>query len=558
MMKKMMKKILPLFLIVTMLLSGCSKEPEVLDYESAIEWLEQSKPDADGKYVVTEQLVFALQNTQYKEPKNIIYMIGDGMGANIIQATQEKYASELYGNKLAINYLTNVGTQSTYSASNQITDSGAGGTALATGKKTSNYTIGMNPEHTENYKSVLELAAEKGKSTGIVVTKSVTDATPATFTAHVEDRLMQNEIAKQQLLKIADGTLDLVLGGGSEYYEYFDNDAAFEQAEENGMSYSERWEDTLDDSLPLVGLYANDALMTSSAAIPTLAEMTELALSLLSEDENGFFLMIEGSQIDTMGHDNDLEKEIYEMSQFDYAIAVAMKYVALHPDTVLIITADHETGGLYFPKEGYGNGENYKYLYDEHSCINVPVYALGYGIEELDVIKENTDIAGFVASILGEEDFAEKKSVVTNLYDGQSQGALEFSFDASNTSVELFGDDLAGAISSLQNVRAIHMTVSNKGAEKVTLPALKIQMADGAIYEAIPQYAYIDAGETLELTYVLPMELWETDAFANVTDIYLTYDVVAGQAWKTVFGYGAEEAELEISEIAVTERELVD
>ena len=194
----MRKKIIPLFLTVALLLCGCSKGPEVLDYEGAIEWLEQSKPDADGKYMVTEQLIFALENTEFKEAKNIIYMIGDGMGANIIQATQEKYAGELYGNQLAINYLNYMGTQSTYSASNQITDSGAGGTALATGKKTSNYTIGMNPEHTENYKSVLELAAEKGKSTGIVVTKSVTDATPATFTAHVEDRLLQNEIAKQQ------------------------------------------------------------------------------------------------------------------------------------------------------------------------------------------------------------------------------------------------------------------------------------------------------------------------------------------------------------------------
>lgn len=550
----MRKKIIPLFLTVALLLCGCSKGPEVLDYEGAIEWLEQSKPDADGKYAVTEQLIFALENTEFKEAKNIIYMIGDGMGANIIQATQEKYAGELYGNQLAINYLNYMGTQSTYSASNQITDSGAGGTALATGKKTSNYTIGMNPEHTENYKSVLELAAEKGKSTGIVVTKSVTDATPATFTAHVEDRLLQNEIAKQQLEKIADGTLDIVLGGGSEYYEYFDNDAAFDAAEDAGMSYSERWEETLDDTLPLVGLYASDALLTSSAATPTLAEMTELALGLLSEDENGFFLMVEGSQIDTMAHDNDLEKQIREMKQFDEAIAVAMKYVALHPDTILIITADHETGGLYFPEEGYGNGENYKYLYDDHSCINVPVYALGYGIEELEGIKENTDIAGFVASILGEDDF-ETDSAVTNLYDGQAQGALKLSFDEATQGVELLNDELSAKLDAVQNARALHMTVSNTGEEVVTLPALKLHTAEGLTYDAIPQYAYIQPGETLELTYVLPVELWQDGALANVTGIEMSYEVVAPQSWKNDFGYNLEAAQLEIMEIAVTERE---
>ena len=546
--------LLSLCLILTLLFSGCSKEPEVLDYESAIEWLAQSKPDENGYYAVSEQLLYALQNTQYTEAKNIIYMIGDGMGANIIQATQEKYANELYGNKLAINYLEKVGTHSTYSASDKTTDSAAGGTALFTGKKTSNYTVGMNSDHTVNYKNLLELAAEKGKSTGIVVTKSVTDATPAAFTAHVEDRKMQNEIAKQQLQKIANGTLDLVLGGGSEYYEYFDNDVAFDEAEKKGMSYSKKWADTVEDTLPLVGLYASDALLTSSAATPTLAEMTELALGLLSEEENGFCLLVEGSQIDTSAHDNDLEKELFEMHQFDSAIAVAMKYVALHPDTVLIVTADHETGGLYFPEEGYGNGDSYIYLYDDHSFINVPVYALGYGIDELGGIMENTDIAGFVASLLGEEDFGQE-SIVTQLYDDQENGMMKFSFDENNMHAELFTEELLAKIGAMQNVRAIHFTVRNMG-EKVTLPALKIQATDGTTYDAIPQYAYINGEETLDLTYVLPVELWQNHAFSNVNSIQLTYDVVDAHSWKTTFGYEKEVAELEIGQIWITERVL--
>lgn len=547
------KRLLPILLIISILLSACGTTPTELTYESALKWVEESTVDENGNYAVSEELIFALSNTEFIAPKNIIYMIGDGMGANIIQATQEKYADELYENKLAINYLTNVGTQSTYSASDQITDSAAGGTALATGHKTSNYTIAMDTSHTKEYKTVLELAAEKGKSTGIVVTKSVTDATPATFTAHVEDRLMQNAIAKQQLSKIADGTLDLVLGGGSEYYEFFDNEKEFDAAKENGMSYSEKWEDTLDDKLPLVGLYAKDALKTTAAYLPTLAEMTDLALDLLSEDENGFFLLVEGSQIDSMGHDNELEKEIYEMYQFDSAIAVAMRYVALHPDTLLIVTADHETGGLYFPEEGYGDGSNHVYLTDYHTSINVPVYALGHGIEKLDTIKENTDAAGFVASLLGEENF-EQESTVTKVYDGSSDGAIKVSFDESNSKAELFTQELATKIGATQNARALHLVVRNAGEEVVTLPALKIQLAGGASYDAVPQYAYINGGETLNLTYVLPVELWQNNALSSVSSIQLSYDVVAENQWKNTFGYETEGVELEIEEIHITDR----
>ena len=552
-MKKIKRLLLPILLVVSFMLSGCADIPKELTYETAIQRLEESAPNEDGIYAVSEELLFAIQNTEFTEPKNIIYMIGDGMGANIIQATQEKYAADLYENKLSINYLTNLGTHSSYSASDKITDSAAGGTALATGNKTSNYTVGMDISHTINFKSVLDLAAEKGKSTGIIATKSVTDATPAAFTAHVEDRKMQNAIAKQQLIKIADGTLDLVLGGGYEYYEFFDNEAEFEAAEEMGMSYSKMWTDTLEDSLPLVGLYAREALSTTAAYIPTLAEMTDFALSLLSEDENGFFLMVEGSQIDSMAHDNDLKKETHEMYQFDSAIAVAMRFVALHPDTVLIVTADHETGGLYFPKEGYGKGDNYTYLSDDHTSINVPVYGLGYGIEKLNGIKENTDVAGFVAELLGEKDFA-KKSAVTKIYDGKANGAIKFAFDENERGKDLLTQDYLERITVAQNARAIHMTVKNAGEEKVTLPALKIQMKDGTSYDAVSQCAYINGGESLDLTYILPVELWEKEALSGVTNIQITYDVVADNSWKNKFGYGKETVDLEITEILITER----
>lgn len=541
-MKQRKTMLLSILLIITMLFSGCTFQPEVKDEERK-------------SYVLTEDLLITLQNTEFTEPKNVIYMIGDGMGENIIQATQKKYENELYQNQLSMNYLTKLGTHSSYSSSDKITDSAAGGTALASGKKTSNYTVGMNADHTENYKSVLELAAEKGKSTGIIATKAVTDATPAAFTAHVEDRKMQNAIAKQQLEKIVDGSLDLVLGGGSEYYEYFDNETVFEEAEAKGMHYSKIWEETSKGQLPLVGLFASDALNTTAPNIPSLAQMTELALTLLSEDENGFFLMVEGSQIDTRAHDNTLDKQMHEVYQFDCAITVAMEFMAKHPDTVLIVTADHETGGLYFPQEGYSEDGPYVYLSDDHTSINVPVYALGYGTNQLGEIMENTDIAGFVAGLLGETDFAQK-SVVTKIYDGEESGNLYPSMDKNHPAMEMLTPTLSAKMEGIQNARAIHVVMHNGGEDKQTSPALKIYTKDGSFYDVVSQYAYINPGETLILTYILPVELWQNNALSNVNSILMTADSVSDNAWKSTFGYVEETIALELLEISITDRGL--
>lgn len=541
-------------LISTFLISGCTKDEAAQKYEQAITALNETTLNEDGIYTVTEDLVIALQNAEYTEPKSIIYMIGDGMGANIIQATQEAYADELYGNKLAINYLTNVGTQSTYSADTKITDSAAGGTALATGRKTSNYTVAMNKDHMEEYKTVLELAAEKDKSTGIVVTKSVTDATPATFTSHVVERNLQTEIARQQLEKMVDGSLDIVLGGGYSYYEDFKNADIFREAKSSGVSYSRKWMETLEQKLPLVGLYAPKALNTTNVYTPTLAEMTDLALQRLSEDEDGFFLMVEGSQIDTKAHSNKLKEQMYEMYQFDSAIAVAMKYVALHPDTVIIVTADHETGGLYFPQEGYTENGKYRYLSEEHTSINVPVYAVGHGTDALGGIMENTDIADFVAGLLGEDGFAQKSEVV-KIFDADKSESIKMSFDKDTSGVELLTDALIAQMKEIQNARAIHLRVHNFGEELVTLPALRITCASNS-YEVVPQGNYIDAGDTLELSYILPVELWQDNAMTELKSIQVSYDIVADNAWKADFSYNSENAELEILKILITERML--
>ncbi len=407
-----MKRYLSLFLCLFLCLSLCSCT--VNPYEEAVKALEQTTLAADGTYAVTEDLLIALENAEYLQPKNVIFMIGDGMGYNVVKAAETVYADRLYGGTLSMRHLPHHGASITYSADNAITDSAAGATALSTGFKTSNSTIAMNTEDSATYLTTLELAAQKGKSTGIIATKSVTDATPAGFTAHVGTRTQQEEIAGQQLDAMTDGDLDVVLGGGRSYY------AAHKPAD-SAVAYVEDWTSTQSATLPLLGLYADEAMDTTDETLPTLAEMTDLAINRLSADENGFFLMVEGSQIDTFAHSNVLEDSMRELYAFDCAVAVAMRYVALHPDTVLIVTADHETGGLNLPDALTKDTlSSCYYSTTSHTGKTVPVYAVGYGTEALATVQENTDLAIFTASLLGEDAFGQQ-STAQVLFDGSKR-----------------------------------------------------------------------------------------------------------------------------------------
>lgn len=415
-----MKRLLSIVLLCCMIVTSCScavinKNDRLELYNSAVAQLKTQEVYHD-KTNVNDALLQAIYNEEFTEPKNVIYMIGDGMGFNSVAATEQIYKEQLYQNKLALNTLPVQSSQSTYSTV-EVTDSAAGGTALATGTKTSNGTIAMNPDWTVSYKTLLELAAEKGMSTGLVATKSITDATPAAFSAHVQHRIFQEEIAQHQLQKFADGSLDLALGGGTAYYEAEENQEYLQSAKDAGLSYTTSWEDAKNANLPLAGLFASSELDTTQT--PSIAEMTDFALNKLSADENGFFLMIEGSQIDIGSHSNDLDYMSYELYQFDIAVSIAMRYVALNPDTVLVITADHETGGLKLPENlSPDNVHKSYYTTSGHTGVNVPVFALGGGSEQLAGINDNTDIAKFAARCMGEVEFGsvnESKELIGEL-----------------------------------------------------------------------------------------------------------------------------------------------
>lgn len=296
--------------------------------------------------------------------KNVIFMIGDGMGS------EQLWAGWL-ANKGRLNIVTLpvTGFSCTTSASHTVTDSAAGGTALACGHKAINGHVGLTPSG-HSVVSLLNLAEEQGKSTGLVVTKDITDATPAAFYAHVADRRMAAEIAAQ----LPASGAEFVRGGGHAHF----TDEQLAAMREGGMD---------------VELTAEKHMAPASRRGDVLPQDVARALEVLSANEKGFFLMVEGSQIDTACHANDLREMVYEMLDFDKAVGVVLEWMKTHPDTLLVITADHQTGGLSLldgdKEKGSVRGV---FTTDWHSGITVPVYAAGAGAAPFGGIHDNTGV----------------------------------------------------------------------------------------------------------------------------------------------------------------------
>ena len=443
--------------------------------------------------------------------KNIIFMIGDGMGYNAIDAAETLYKKELKNERLSMKSLPVHGSSITYSMSNQVTDSAAGGTALSTGYKTGNKIVAKSMDKSTDYKTTLELAAEKGKSTGIVVTTPTVDATPASFTAHVNNRELYEEIAKQQLEKLADGTLDLVMGGGQTYYECDENQSYLNAAEKEGITYTKVWKDTQNAFLPVVGLYAPEELDTTDETIPSIADMTEYALQQLSTDKDGFFLMVEGAQIDDFAEKNNLERELEEIYNFDCAVEVAKKYVEKNPDTVLIVTADHETGDVESPMDQTAEQvlELTTYSTELHTYKSVPVFAMGPQTEALKGTCENTEIGIFVASLLGEKEFGQvsKKNTIVSY---KTEECIEGNYQLPD---ELFEEKAE----EIQAAKVIHITIENATDQTLELPTLQFKYKNKQ-YVVKPQKTYCASGEKMQVDYPIPEKAWDRKFMDKVTD----------------------------------------
>lgn len=284
-------------------------------------------------------------------PKNIIYMIGDGMGPTYLSAY--RYYQDDSSTKGVENTIFDElwqGMASTYPDDDTyVTDSAAGATALATGEKSYNGAISVNRQHIP-IGTMMQLAKRLGKANGIVASSQINHATPASFLAHNKSRSNYDDIANMYVDYKINGrpVADVMLGGGIKYFQRKDRDLVSE-FKQLGFQYTDSWQqlDTL-TQLPALALLAETALPAAlnSSQNAQLATLTTKALQLLTPAEKGFVLMVEGSQIDWCGHDNDIACAMAEMDDFAKAIAVAKAYVDQHPDTLLIITADHETGGM--------------------------------------------------------------------------------------------------------------------------------------------------------------------------------------------------------------------
>lgn len=281
--------------------------------------------------------------------ENVIMMIGDGLGMGQLEIARAlEHGKE---DQFHMEQLEDIGLMQTYSHDNHVTDSAAAGTAIANSQKTNNGMVGMTPDG-EPVQSIMQAFQEDGKKTGAVVNHSITDATPAAFTAHVKDRDQHEDIARQQY----ENQYDVLLGGGLEYFlpEAQDGVDLTEAFEDDGYQFVETREElmNIDHTDQLLGLFADEhmALETDIDLIeedqPSLSEMSEVALDTLEHDEDGFFLMIEGARIDHAAHYADATSVWKEMVEFDDTVEYVKEWAEERDDTLLVVTSDHETMGM--------------------------------------------------------------------------------------------------------------------------------------------------------------------------------------------------------------------
>jgi len=289
------------------------------------------------------------------QAKNIILMIGDGMGPAHVHIAW-LYTTRQLGKNLVMTEVMDKG-QTAYmvndTADSTVTESAAAAVQMATGLKVFAKSVGIGPDG-KVLKTILEMAKEKGKATGLVTTSGITDATPAGFVAHVAHRSEEEKIA-DQLVK---SDVNILFGGRKEFFlpqsekgRRKDGRNLLNDGRENGYLVVETAEEMKKaDGKKILGLFNQSNMLFEidrrGSTEPSLAEMTMKALEILSRNKDGFFLMVEAGRIDHAAHHQDIAGVISDTLAFDEAIKVAYEFQKSHPDALLIITADHETGGL--------------------------------------------------------------------------------------------------------------------------------------------------------------------------------------------------------------------
>jgi len=334
-------------------------------------------------------LIFCLLSTiqsDAQQVKNVLFLIGDGMGVSQIYAGLTANHGHLNLEKCQF-----IGFHRNQASNQYVTDSAAGATAFATGFQTYNSAIGVDSTKKPQV-TLLELAEKKGLSTGLVTTCDITDATPSSFIAHQEKRSMHEEIAADFLKT----DVDVFIGGGRKYFnQRKDGRNLVEELKTKNYEVVDNLQALKESkSLKLVGLLAEEnPVKISEGRGEQLLESAQKAVSILEKNKNGFFAMIEGSQIDWGGHANDKDYVTNEMIDFDKVIGWAFSYADKHPETLVVITADHETGGMALLGGDFKTGKvEAKFITGGHTGQMIPVFTYGAHAKDFAGIYNNFDI----------------------------------------------------------------------------------------------------------------------------------------------------------------------
>lgn len=334
------------------------------------------------------------QSQQSSDSKlNIIFLIGDGMGLSQISA-----GMYVNNNQTILEDFPFIGLAKTHAAKNLVTDSAASGTAMACGEKTYNGVIGINKRN-QKVESVLEICSKNGYITGLITTSSILHATPASFYAKVDSRGKYDEIASQ----LSESDINYFIGGGKKYFvERKDGRNLIEEM--SSIEVVKNLKVFKKSKADKIGLFTFDEEPPSiiSGREPLLAEFLSATLNKLENQVEPFFLMVEGAQIDWGGHANDINYVTSELIEFNSAIEVALNYAKKNSNTLVIVTADHETGGLAITD---GTVEDFEFVAkfntEGHSATMVPVFTYGKFSKLFAGIYENTQIFFKMKEALG-------------------------------------------------------------------------------------------------------------------------------------------------------------
>ena len=329
------------------------------------------------------------QPAQDAEIRNIIFMIGDGMGLE-----QVSCAWVLNHGKLNLDNMPVIGLSRTWCADKLITDSGAGGTALASGHKTNYDHIGVLPDTTD-LSSILVKAAALGKSTGVAVTCHFADATPCDFCCHNEYRYNQEDL----IADYVNCGVDYLSGGGTDWFTVNRTDGRniINEMAAAGYHVALTEEELNNAELPVIGILSPDNLPVAEERGDLFRNTVARGIDLLSKNEKGFVMMIEGSCIDDWLHGNDIHYAMEEILDFDRTLGDVLEWAAADGHTLVVVTADHATGCLTLRDGNLEEGTiGVSFASESHNGIAVPFYAWGPGSAQFTGIHENAEYGQMV------------------------------------------------------------------------------------------------------------------------------------------------------------------